>query len=353
MLPEAYLYGAAYTLAHRQRSAFLNGDYSSRGFPQFFPYGVLVKTPLALFGLLGLAALWLLRKGQSIGQGAVGQGYQAWLPLTPLFALLIVYWLAAIGSTLNIGHRHMLPTYPAMFILAGGAAGWLKGPHPKAMRWLVSLLLLAFAVESSAAPPHYLAYFNLLIPRERAYRHLVDSSLDWGQDLPALKTWLDEHSVALADQRVYLAYFGRSRPAAYGIQAVLLDSEQAYPLRGGVYCISATELQAVLRPMPGRWNVVYEQKYQAVRQYLAGGQLQAPIESRDPEALALLQSYRRLQAARLLAFLRQREPDDQVAYSLLIYRLSDDDVRQALEGPPAELDALSWFQREGITPEQP
>ena len=29
--------------------------------------------------------------------------------------------------------------------------------------------------------------------RDDAYRHLVDSSLDWGQDLPGLATWLAEH----------------------------------------------------------------------------------------------------------------------------------------------------------------
>jgi len=48
-------------------------------------------------------------------------------------------------------------------------------------------------------------------------------------------------------------------------------------------------------------------------------------------------SFEHLRFARLCAFLRRREPDDNVGYSILIYRLSDQDVREALYGPPAEL----------------
>ena len=53
-------------------------------------------------------------------------------------------------------------------------------------------LLLWHAGESLYIAPDFLAYFNELDggPGE-AYKHLVDSSLDWGQDLPGLKAWLD------------------------------------------------------------------------------------------------------------------------------------------------------------------
>ena len=53
---------------------------------------------------------------------------------------------------------------------------------------------------------------------------------------------------------------------------------------------------------------------------------------------------------RLCAYLRQREPDDEVGYSILIYHLSDAQVREALEGPPAELrpgpPELLWDQEQ-------
>jgi hypothetical protein len=41
---------------------------------------------------------------------------------------------------------------------------------------------------------------------------------------------------------------------------------------------------------------------------------------------------------RLAAFLRQREPDDNVGFSILMYRLSDNDLSRALDGPPGELE---------------
>jgi hypothetical protein len=41
-----------------------------------------------------------------------------------------------------------------------------------------------------------------------------------------------------------------------------------------------------------------------------------------------------LRFARLTAYLRQREPDDHVGHSILIYRLTEEDLTEALEGDP-------------------
>ena len=118
----------------------------------------------------------------------------------------------AMTSPLNLGERHLLPTYPALFILAGGAAGWLRSQH----RWFgaaaVAALLVALGAESIAIRPHYLAYFNVLAGGpESGYRHLVDSSLDWGQDLPGLKRWLE---VAEADSESPLGCTDRTSALA-------------------------------------------------------------------------------------------------------------------------------------------
>jgi hypothetical protein len=47
--------------------------------------------------------------------------------------------------------------------------------------------------------------------------------------------------------------------------------------------------------------------------------------------------YQQARLARLTNFLRQREPDAEVNYSILIYRLGAADLNHALEGPPVEL----------------
>ncbi len=58
VLPEAHLYGAAIIIGNTQeRRAFLNGMHSIVGWPSFFPYAFLVKTPLALLAFIAIAAL--------------------------------------------------------------------------------------------------------------------------------------------------------------------------------------------------------------------------------------------------------------------------------------------------------
>ena len=56
------------------------------------------------------------------------------------------------------------------------------------------------------------------------------------------------------------------------------------------------------------------------------------------ESVESLNEYACLAFHRLAAFLRQREPDDTVGFSILMYRVSDNDLARALDGPPAELE---------------
>src|SRR5438876_5097185 len=115
--------------------------------------------------------------------------------------------------------------------------------------------------------PDYLAYFNEIAGGPRAgYRHLVDSSLDWGQDLPGLKAWLDENTDGIAGKPIYLAYFGSADPEWYGIHATSLPRDPssksaAAGLTAGIYCVSATVLQQVYADQMGRWSQSYEDEY--------------------------------------------------------------------------------------------
>ena len=118
VLPETYLFGAAHVLNRSGRlPAFLNGRYSIDGWWYFFPYCWLVKTPLPVFGLFAAAALVTGLAACSRPRILRRTIYGA----TPLIVFLAVYWTAAMSSSLNLGERHLLPAYPAMFILAGGA----------------------------------------------------------------------------------------------------------------------------------------------------------------------------------------------------------------------------------------
>jgi hypothetical protein len=351
LLPEAYLYGFAMTNRFSQeRRSFLNGECGSRGWWTFFPYCLLVKTPLPEFGLLALAGAAGVAVLRSRRDGKPPpRHYRATTlyDLTPLVVFLAVYWAAALASHLNIGHRHLLPTYPSMFVLAGGAAFWLRRP---AERLLPVLTLVALAWVSLWTWPNYLAFFNVLAAGPaHGYEHLVDSSLDWGQDLRGLGDWLKERGLPTPDRPVYLSYFGTGSPEYYDIHATLLPCyfsrgkpDMPRPLTGGVYCISATMLQGVYLPTPAPWTRDNELLYQRLRTAVrdldkarpdpAGGD--SPRRPNQQTRLQLVGLFEQVRFCRLCAFLRKRQPDGQLGHSILMYDLSAADVQRAVNGPP-------------------
>jgi len=366
LLPEAYLYGTVYVYKSAQeRSAFLNGEYSLTGWPHFFPYAFAVKTPLPIFALLLLAGAGALRNWRARrtdpDRSVARPARRAFYETAPFWILLAVYWILAVHTKLNIGHRHILVTYPIAFILAGAGVYWFR--RAGRIRWaafaVVPVCLLALAVDCAAIYPHYLAYFNPIAGGPRnGHKHLVDSSLDWGQDLPGLKRWLDRRGIgAPGGPRAFLYYFGTASPAYYGVPAAHVPAwteRQVIPLTEGVYCISATVLQRVCT-LVGKWCPYYEEKYQ---QKLP--RMKPLVEADDATRAAILRPmgdlfwehqfsiFEELQLGRLCAYLRQREPDDTIGYSILIYKLTAENIEQALYGPPPEL--LSDAEGVGVTP---
>jgi hypothetical protein len=367
LLPEAYLYGSRFMLqSAAERASFLNGEYSTTGWWWYFPYAFAVKTtiPGLLMGLLAAAAIAFNRTAIRL--------YDA----TPLAALVLDYGAFALTTNLNIGHRHLLPIYPALCIFAGAAAFWVqslverpraampartgrerrqsrtapRGTTPswrKGLGVAVVALLAWHAAESLAIRPDYLAYFNQFAGGpSQGYRHLADSSLDWGQDLPALKAWLDAQGLQQPNPNVYLSYFGTARPEYYGIRSTRLmgfldrrPPEPPPPLAGGVYCMSATILDVVSHIF---YSPDTEQAYQAAVKNLT---VFAQASQDEHAWAALIQQtgdqfwrdlfvqFDQMRTGRLAAFLRQREPDAQIGHSILVYRLSDADVDRAVNGP--------------------
>jgi len=164
--------------------SYLLGQRSQVGFHYFFPVVLAVKTPLAFLALaaLGILAAWRRPLG--------------WLPI--FFAAGIL--LPALFSRIDIGVRHVLPIYLALSLLA--AAGGMRLLELSASRrwagWLLAGLLAWFAGVSIASHPDYLAYCNELAG-SRPENVLVDSDLDWGQDLKRLASRLREvHATSVA-----------------------------------------------------------------------------------------------------------------------------------------------------------
>jgi 4-amino-4-deoxy-L-arabinose transferase-like glycosyltransferase len=339
LLPEAYLYGFAFTnKSAMYRPAFLDGEWSNTGFISFFPRAFLYKTPIPLFFLLivtGVAGFLHWRNVWRNGsRSAIARDLRR---LSPIWALVLVYGTFSLTSHLNIGHRHLLPIYPAMFVACGACTYFFRARSGKAVAIFAGAMMCWLIIESSLLRPDYLSYFNQVAGGPKnGYKHLVDSSVDWGQDLPALKNWLDHHLDQSASARLYLAYFGTALPRWYGVEATPLpldsSAQELSPLEPGTYCISATTLQQVYSFQHGKWTGQYESAY---RLALARSVNHFDLPAND--SVVNGKSLQRLQFARLCAYLRKRDPIANLGNSILVFQLNQRELDQALYGPPAEL----------------
>jgi hypothetical protein len=162
---------------------YLLGHYGEQGWWYYYPVAILFKTPLALLALLGIGAWVCWRR-----RGERGGAY-----VTPLAFSVGILIFAAAFSHINLGIRHILPAYVAFSVIAGVGAQWLWSSG-RAARALLAGLVVWFAASSALSHPDYLAYFNVLAGREPE-RILVDSDLDWGQDMKRLSVRLQQLDV--------------------------------------------------------------------------------------------------------------------------------------------------------------
>lgn len=203
LFPEAWISGLVYVLSTTNRTTYLLGEVSD-GFWHYFPIAVAVKTPLPTLLLLLVSAL-LVRRHRQL---AVASHF-IWLPIVFLSSV-------AIYSRMNIGLRHILPIYPFLFVWLGGVSAALLSSTSSAKRCAIWSLALWFVASCAMTYPHYLAFFNETLGNRQRHEILVDSNLDWGQDLKGLKRWMVDQQV----DQIELAYFGSIDPMPYGIDAV-------------------------------------------------------------------------------------------------------------------------------------
>jgi len=178
---------------------YLLGRVSDRGWWYYFPIAFLVKTPTGTLLLLILAA----SLGRRLRTGEYPLGL---LLIPPAF-----YFALSIDSSINIGWRHILPIYAFLFVWAGIAISQVRG----ARRAIAGLALLLLGCESALIYPDYLAFFNSLSGGSRnGPRYLLDSNIDWGQDVLKLKRYMARQGLP----SIALDYFGSADLAYYGVR---------------------------------------------------------------------------------------------------------------------------------------
>ena len=245
-----YLLGAMLVVGRVEggNATFLVGQVAEKSIRLFFPAAWVIKTPLPIIilALVSIAAL-IIRRFRS-----KKEAWSMWVILVPL----IVYWAFTIKGSLNIGIRHLIPMVPFILILIA----WLTSYAMK-VRWQLAGigLLVAFQIYHTLSYyPNFIGYFNNFVPKEKRYQYLVDSSLDWGQDLLRLKKYVDENKIS----EIKVDYFGGSVPSYYIPQSRAWHS--SYGPTTGWLAVSATFFQSskLYGPKEGKWSYSWLESYE-------------------------------------------------------------------------------------------
>jgi hypothetical protein len=115
----------------------------------------------------------------------------------------------------------------------------------------------------------------------------VDSNLDWGQDMPGLVRYVRRAGI----ERVNLSWFGAARPEAYDLS---------------------------FHPLPGFWRFGGETAAYGFNPYAPATGVYA-ISATNLQGVKLADRH-------TYAWFREREPDAQVGYSILIYEVEAEDA---------------------------
>ena len=222
------------------KESFLLGSYSDSGWWYYFPIAFAVKTPLPTLLLIVGSLVYVYHR-------------RAWRIGLPLLIPSSLYFGACLLSPYNIGYRHLLPILPLLFIFVGQLA-CIEWRSSQKRAWAAGIAVVWLVVGSLQIRPHYLTFFNELVGGpDQGYKVLLDSNLNWGQELIELRDYLVRENIA----SVKLSYLGTADPGAYGIvyeplpgfpyhqwQADSIPEMLLNP-PNGVYAISATNLQGL------------------------------------------------------------------------------------------------------------
>jgi 4-amino-4-deoxy-L-arabinose transferase-like glycosyltransferase len=173
----AFLRGIEDLRAHNKvgHPSYLFGEVRREGWRFYFPIALWFKTTLPLL----VAFAFGIRKRTAA-----------------LVAIFLAILAVAMLSRISIGVRHVLPLYPLMAMIAAYGVIQLRRPFAIA-------ILVAQVATFALAHPDHLPYFNLTAGRDPS-RILLDSNLDWGQDLLRLEEACERRSI----DALNIAYFG-------------------------------------------------------------------------------------------------------------------------------------------------
>jgi dolichyl-phosphate-mannose-protein mannosyltransferase len=204
--------------SHTPPRAYLLGQVSDDGFFGFYPVTLALKTPLPLLVLL-LAAVVVL---------VVRRRRRCLWPANALLLAALGVLAVSMGNHVNLGIRHVFVVLPLAAAAIGRASAFAlateRGLRRRIGAVCVGSLVIGQAGVALGARATELGYVNAFAARDPG-AFLLDSDLDWGQDLTALRREVRSRGI----ERLTLAYFGSARLCGQGFPelAPLVPGQEA------------------------------------------------------------------------------------------------------------------------------
>ena len=292
---------------------YLNGDLRRHGWWYYYLDTLAYKVPEGTWILVALSLFRLVESRRSRAE---------WVDeLTLLIVPATVLGAMSFLTDICLGLRYILPIFPYLFIGAGKVVPWAAA-HPRPTRRLAQALI-ALSVGLTAAAtvsihPHYLAYFNLVSGGPaNGPSHLIDSNVDWGQDLVGLREWLRRNA---PDEPVGLAYFGQINPSIFRLRNDPIDWFLPPPRPGTMAPMPASPKLAQARigpaprPKPGLYAISVNAAYGLPWRYY------------DQSPTVWFHAWNAFKPG-TYSYFRRFRPIARIGGSIYVYRLSEDDVR--------------------------
>lgn len=242
---------------------YLDGVLRQSGWWYYYLACLAYKVPEGTWIVVGLSFVALIAS-RRVRSGP--DRFDAFAVLA--FPAIVLFAMSAL-TDINLGLRYVLPIIPFVYVACGRVAPWAAGMVGRARGITLGVVGVALgmtALQTGLVHPSYLASFNWASGGpDRGSNRLIDSNLDWGQDLVPLRAWLAKDRPG---QPVGLAYFGQINPSLFAVRGeefawflppVLPGTTEpmgvnparigpAPRLRPGVYAVSAS----LVRGLPWR-----------------------------------------------------------------------------------------------------
>lgn len=246
------------------------GEYTQHGVWYYYLGAYLIKTPLALLICFFISIIaWKKLKTKEKADN--------WIPF---IAIGILFFIFSFILKLNIGLRHTLIILLFMIVCSAKVFQWQKWENFFS-KTILCILVLWYILASLLIAPFFIPYFNELVGPEHGPEYMLDTSVDFGQDLKTLKEYMEEKNITT----IKLRYSGFERPEYRNISYELLECEPST----GIIAVSV--------------NVLYGQFWQE------GTENDFNWEC--------------------FAWLREREPIERVGYSIYIYNITEQNIQKS------------------------